>query len=267
MDSSDSSAPKAAARRKRGAGFPVVSLGDAAKVLREAGKYSFEHPTSAFAKYMGHSTTNSGAFRQRIAAFRDWKLITGRGDTVTFTDVARTIALPPDEEAERNALQSAFMNCEVFAALHESVAKGQPIRADGLGNQAVHKLRISPSAVDRFTTSFIQSAVTAGLATEDDDQIVLLDSGSTSRSSEEPEPEGVHPPDAADDGVRGRGRSTEAVPVVHQEWTVPAGAVVFEVRLDQPLPADVFTLLGEVVERAENLAGRLRELLAASTDV
>ena len=31
-------------RRKRGASFPVVPLSEAARILKEAGKYGFEHP-------------------------------------------------------------------------------------------------------------------------------------------------------------------------------------------------------------------------------
>ena len=40
------------------------------------------------------------------------------------------------------------------------------------------------------------------------------------------------------------------------------GAVIFEVRLNQPVPAAVFTQLGVVVKEVEALAARLRELVA-----
>lgn len=250
------------ARRKPGTGFPIVPLPDAAKIVREAGKYGFEHSVSAFARYMGHTTTNSGAFRQRLAAFRDWKLIAGRGDTIVFTDTAKTIALPPDARAERDALQTAFMNCAVFASLYDGVTKGQPVQAQGLGAKAVHELGISPGAMDRFTASFIDSAVAAGLAEADNGQVVLLDPGGA------PEPADSDPDDEPDheeprpEQTRGRGRLTQAPPVVHQEWTLPAGSVVFEVRLDRPLPAGVFGQLGAVVQEVESLADRLRELVA-----
>lgn len=249
-------------RRKPSTGFPVVSLPEAAKIVREAGRYGFEHSISAFARYMGHSTTNSGAFRQRLAAFRDWKLIAGRGDTIVFTDTAMTIAVPPDARAERNALQTAFMNCAVFASLYEAVTKGQPVQAQGLGAKAVHELKVSPTAVDRFTSSFIDSAVAAGLAESDNGQVVLLDPGSLSEPQGEDrdeEPEGEEPrPETA----RSRVRLMQAPPVVHQEWTLPAGAVVFEVRLDRPLPAAAFAQVGAVVHEVEALADRLRELVA-----
>lgn len=266
MASSDSSPAKTAAPRKRSTGFPVVSLPDAAKVLREAGKYGFEHSISAFAQHMGHTTTNSGAFRQRLSAFRDWKLITGRGETIVFTDVAKTIALPTDAQAERDALQSAFMNCDVFATFYESVAKDQPIPAHGLGNAAVHKLHISPTAVERFTSSFVDSAITAGLAEVENGQVVLHEPGDVREQSDETASENTPSRNRGSEGERGRVRPMQALPVVHQEWTLPAGAVVFEVRLDQPLPADVFGQLGIVVQHAEKLAGRLRELLAVTPD-
>ena len=51
----------AVSRRKPTTGFPIVPLPEAAKIIREAGKYGFEHSVSAFARFMGHSSTNSGA--------------------------------------------------------------------------------------------------------------------------------------------------------------------------------------------------------------
>lgn len=148
----------------------MVPLPEAAKILQEAGRYGFEHSVSAFARYMGHSTTNSGTFRQRLAAFRDWKLIAGRGDTVVFTDTAKIIAHPPDERAGVEALQTAYMNCACFP-------RARPQRAS-------------------------------------------------------------------------------------QRSTMVRGAVIFEVRLNQPVPAAVFTQLGVVVKEVEALAARLRELVA-----
>lgn len=257
--------PEAAKRRKPTAGFPVVPLPEAAKIIREAGKYGFEHSVSAFARYMGHSTTNSGAFRQRLAAFRDWKLIAGRGDTIVFTDTAKTIAVPPDGRAELEALQTAFMNCAIFAALYEGIAKGQAIEAQNLGAKAVHELGVAPSAIDRFTSSFVDSAVAAGLAEGDNGEFVLLEPGSRTEPAEGDEEADDDSPVVPADLNRGRVR-TQAPPVVHQAWTLPGGGVVFEVRLDRPLPAGVFAQVGAVVEQIESLADRLRDLVIDPAD-
>jgi hypothetical protein len=251
------------ARRRPGTGFPVVPLPEAARIIREAGKYGFEHSVSSFARYMGHSSTNSGAFRQRLAAFRDWKLIAGRGDTVVFTDTAKTIALPPSEAAERDALQTAFMNCTVFRQLLESAAKGQPLKSEHFGARAVLDLGVSPSAIERFVASFIESAAAAGLIEVDNDHVVILETT-----------ESVQLADAGEDDesvkVRqersvGAVRRTDASPVVHQEWMIPAGAVIFEVRLERPLPAGIFVQLGVVVQELENLAEQLGQVAANVT--
>lgn len=258
-DTDDGSKSSGKKRRKPSTGFPVVPLPEAAKIIREAGKYGFEHSISAFARYMGHSTTNSGAFRQRLAAFRDWKLIAGRGDTVVFTDNAKSIAVPPDRAAELEALQTAFMNCTVFSSLYENVTKGQLVEAQHLGAKAVHELGVSPSALDRFTSSFIDSAVAAGLAEAENGEIVLLDAGAA------PESESVDEDGENDDvpatPARGRTRTGGGSPVVRQEWSLPSGSVLFEVRLDRPLPAALFAQLGSVVEQVEALASGLEELL------
>jgi hypothetical protein len=248
------------ARRKPSTGFPVVALPEAAKIIKEAGKYGFEHSVSAFARYMGHSTTNSGAFRQRLAAFRDWKLIAGRGDTVVFTDTAKTIAVPPDARSEREALQTAFMNCAVFAALFEGVTKGRSVDAQNLGAKAVHELGISPSAVERFAASFVDSAVAAGLAETNNGQIVLVEPDATVESADVGDDFEVEAELPRTDLTRGRMTGASVPPVVHQEWALPAGSVLFEIRMRRPLPAAVFVQVGSVVQEIEALATRLREL-------
>lgn len=249
-----------APRRKKSTGFPVVSLAEAAAILKGAGKYGFDHSTSAFASYMGHSTTNSGAFRQRLAAFRDWKLIAGRGDSLAMTDIARMIALPKDPEAEQRALQSAFLNSSVFFKLYEDSAKGQPLGRERLGSRAVHDLGVSPGSAGKFVDSFVESAVAAGLAElSDDGQVILLPLASE-RATEEASSYS-DPVLASSAGSTGSGRSQPAprseTPVVHQTWDIAGGSIVFEIRTENPLPASAFATVGEVVASLERLAHTL----------
>jgi hypothetical protein len=246
-------------RRKRTTGFPVVSLAEAAAILKEAGKYGFDHSTAAFATYMGHSTTNSGAFRQRLAAFRDWKLIAGRGDSLAMTDIARVIAHPTDDEAERRALQTAFMNSPVFFKLYEESAKGKPLAPGPLGSRAVLNFGVAPGSKDRFVQSFVDSAVAAGLAElNEDGQIALAplklgaDAGLQS-TAERPvdNPQPVQSSSGTQPGAR------QGTPVVHQMWAIDGGSIVFEIRTDRPLPASAFATVGEVVASLERLAETL----------
>ncbi len=247
-------------RRKRGTGFPVVSLSEAARILKEAGKYGFEHPAPAFASYMGHSTTNSGSFRQRLAAFRDWDLITGRGEMLTMTEVARLIAMPTDATAERRAMQTAFNNCGVFARLYEQSAKGQPLTAEGLGGRAVHELGVAPSSSPKFIESFIESAIAAELAELSEDGDVMLWGPENGAAAESAAAETSDLQQPSPDASHTRGSATEratAVPTVRQSWPIAGGEILFELRSDQALPAAAFVAIGELVAKLETLASSL----------
>jgi hypothetical protein len=253
-------AAQSSPRRKRTTGFPVVSLAEAATILKEAGKYGFDHSTAAFAAYMGHSTTNSGAFRQRLAAFRDWKLIAGRGDSLSMTDIARVIALPTDQDAERRAMQTAFANSPVFSKLFNDSAKGTPLAPGPLGNRAVHELGVAPGSKDKFVQSFIDSSVAAGLAAlNDDGQIVLepVDAGpAAERSSSEGQPLDL-PQTVRHSSGRTQPSAHQEAPVIHQTWNIDGGSIVFEIRAGKPLPATAFAEVGEVVASLEHLADTL----------
>lgn len=248
-------------RRKRGTGFPVVPLSEAARILKEAGKYGFEHPAPAFASYMGHSTTNSGSFRQRLSAFRDWDLITGRGEMLTMTEVARLIAMPTDAAAERRAMQTAFSNCGVFARLYEQSAKGQPLTAERLAGRAVHELGVAPSSSRKFIESFIESAVAAELAEMSEDGDVVLWGPENGAAAKPGAVEQLDPQQPLPNAAPTHGHAAERVsgaPTIRQLWPIDGGEIVFELRSDQALPATAFAAIGEVVAKLEDLAESLR---------
>jgi hypothetical protein len=209
---------------------------------------------------MGHSSTNSGAFRQRLAAFRDWKLIAGRGDRLAMTDIARMIAHPTDDEAERKALQTAFMNSPVFFKLFDESAKGKPLSAGPLGNRAVLNLGVAPGSKDKFVQSFVDSAVAAGLASlNEDGQVVLeaLDPGAD-RIQQSADAQFIHDrPSSPTSPAQTQGMARGGTPVVHQTWAIDGGSIVFEIRTDKPLPATAFTTVGQVVASLELLAETL----------
>lgn len=247
-------------RRPRSTGFPVVSLEEASKILKEAGKYGFEHSTAAFATYMGHSTTNSGAFRQRLAAFRDLKLIAGRGDSLAMTDIGRMIAVPKDERSERQALQAAFKNSPEFLRLYDGSAKGQPLAAGPLGGRAVHDFGVAPSSKDKFVQSFSESAIAAGFAerNEEGQLILLVPDGDDSDAEEQLADAPTSPaPEREPAPSRQSSLSREVPPVVHQTWEIDEGTITFEIAASKPLPASAFVTVGEVVASLERLAETL----------
>ena len=255
-------------RRKPSTGFPVVSLAEAAKILKDAGRYGFDHSIEEFASYMGHTTTNSGAFRQRLSAFRDWKLIAGRGDTVSMTQIGRYIALPPDDESEHAALQDAFRSCVVFAKVYDEARKNTALERQVLGRRAALGFGVSPNSVNKFVESFVESAVVAGLAEKaGDDQVILLDDAlssdalpTTAASSAKAEPA-----PATSAGQRAA-PARVGTPVVHQTWPIADGLIVFEIRSEQPIPASAYVMVGEVVSTLERLATTLAPLTGAVDD-
>ena len=262
-DNVDSKRPS----RKRGTAFPVVPLSDAARIIKVAGESGFEHATASFATYMGHSTINSGAFRQRLAAFRDWELISGRGDMLALTEVAKRIAMSTDEAEECQALQQAFKNCDVFDGLHQKMAKGQPLGRERLGAVAVLDFGVAPSKKPAFVKSFVESAVAARLAEIDDqDKVVLLESDNdgladdSGLSSDEPT---VVEPAESRQAVMPRSAQDRAVgslsPTIRQSWLITGGEIILEVRSEEALPATVFGAIGEVVTKLEALAASLSQ--------
>jgi hypothetical protein len=294
--------PKEKFQRKRGAGFPIVSLSECVEVLRTAGKHGNEHSSAAFATYLGHSTPNSGSFKSRLASFRDWKFIANAtGNRVVFTDLGRRIAHPTDPAKEKRDLQEAFENCTIFMRAWDEAAKGVPMWPVILGNLGV-QLGVSPVSKEQFAESLIESAAAAGFAELDGDQVIFVrptddaEYGIILPPEPEPEvrfrePEAVRiramRPRPVDDRRRREfearldaeiaererdesahvgpvGQATrEALAALHQQsLQIPGGSLTFEIRSDRSLPAEAFMQIGRVMAEVE----KLRDLLTESAE-
>lgn len=264
--------PNEAQPRKRGAGYPKDSLAELSAPLKEAGKYGFEHSTSAFASYLGLSTTNSGTFRQRVASLRDYKLVAGRGGTLTMTDTGRRVARPTSDADERQAFQEAFFNCTVFAELYGRSAKGVALQQSHLEAQAIHEFQISPANGGSFTKSFLDSLVVAMLGQVNEDGTVVLepesDSDSSPKGDEDPldagaragamlvaggEKESVSATTAGELGRESLLGSMSPEPTIRQVWEIHGGEISFLICMGSALPATSFEKIGNVMSSIEEL--------------
>ncbi|HEX9515355.1 MAG TPA: hypothetical protein VF940_04175 [Streptosporangiaceae bacterium] len=63
-------------------------------MLVRASQHGWQHTVAEVAGYMGHATINSGAFRGKLAALRDYGLVSGRGESLEITPIGRKIAIP-----------------------------------------------------------------------------------------------------------------------------------------------------------------------------
>ncbi len=244
-------------RRKPTTGFPVLDLGEASSVLARASQHGWEHTVAEIAGYMGHATTNSGAFRAKLAALRDYGLLSGRGESLEITQVGRRIAVPESEEERLAALREAFANT-VFGPLYQESVKGSPISIDSIGRRAVNRLGVAPASQGQFGEVFARSAAAAGLAeTTGDGKITLVtqpqarpshggNAGSTDR------PPGDNPPVLGHPGGR-----PALKPVLDQHWPFPDGEVALTVTISRPLSAADFASIGSVVAQIEKLVTSL----------
>jgi hypothetical protein len=234
--------------KKRGKGFPVVPLAEAIKVLKEAGKYNIEHPITAFASYMGNTSTTSGAFKRSFAAFRDWKLVTTDGAKVRMTELGKRVAIPPDPAKEQDDVRRVFLACEIFASMYQASAKGVPLDPATIANNAVHAQGVSVVSKQLFAKSFTESAIAAGLAE-------LVGDGKVRLLAEPPsEPaKGVASAATPSGQFSERPFSSSLQPVLRQPWRVKGGQLVFEVWLDRPLPVQAFGKLETIAKAVEGL--------------
>jgi hypothetical protein len=248
-----------AARRKPSTGFPIVPLGEAVEIIRAAARFGTDHSRSAFAQYMGHATTNSGAFKGRLASFRDWGLITTGADQVVLTELGKQIALPPDPQREVDDLRAAFRHAAPFAEIFDTCAKGQPLDLETIANTAVHRVGIAPASKERFVGSFARSVVTARLGTDaSGGRLVLGESSGTSIAAE---PMGEAPA-RADETLEPVAGATIRLP-----WNLTPGSVLLEIRMRDAIPPAAFAKLAAATEAVEELVDVLRASQTAATPV
>ncbi len=247
--------------RTRSRGFPVVPLNEAADIVKRAGRYGQSHAETEFARYMGHTTTNSGAFKQRFAAMRSWGLVLAQRGQVALTDLGKRVAYPVSPEDESQAVREAFLNASAFAELYTASAKGHELDTAELANRAVHQLGVSPKSMGKFAQCFAASVTAAGLAQEPaPGKLVLIgeeERGDTAGDRPEPATQQTGRASIEEDLQRPRARDDATAPVVHQVWPVAGGSVSFDVRLDRPLPAGAFSQLAGIFEAVERLVSQL----------
>ncbi len=256
----DDNLSKGNGAKERGVGFPYLSLPEAVKIIRDAGSYGKQHARSALASYAGHTTANSGPFKQKLAALKDWGFVTTSGDTVKLTETAMSIAYPSAPDEAVNVLMAAFRGCGIFWKIYQDSAKGIPLKPELIANGAVTAHRIGVSAKDKFIKSFVESAEAVGLAQR-------LPSGEIKMLAAA---ENVSPKDTdtkTGDDLNERhanstttGKSVPPAPtspnlqlVVSQGWRDQRAGVVFEVRSSGPLSAASFTEIGSTVTAIEKL--------------
>lgn len=241
--------------RQRGRGFPVLNLPRATEAVREVVKYGLRQTRGAFAERLGHQTADSGPFRQKLAAFREFGLVTSGGAEIEFTDLGQQVAIPLDADAERAALQVAFFKCELFAGLFEVCAKESDLALKSIAATAFHQFQVAASSRDACALSFAESAVFAGLGELSASGDLRLSLANVRDAAQEV---GRIAPSGTDRGSDGRADTRHGYGTdISIRHPLNGGEVAFSVRLEQSLPAATFGLLQSAVEAVDQLATSL----------
>ena len=257
--------------RKRSAGFPQLPLRESVEAIITIGQHGAKHSQDAAAAYLGHSTANSGAFRNKLAALRDWGLLArGDRDRVMLSDLAQNLVLQaPDHEDARDLLLAAFESCRVFGMLFHDSAKDTPLDMQRLRTVVVMRHGVTSEHADRFVDSFVESVVYARLGTFDGSRVTLheRDTAFAQASDERERVEEAPRTVAATTSEAARVASSasampevteSATPVaVRQTWPIVGGEIEFIIRTSNPLPPTVYTLVAKMAEVAAEMQSKL----------
>ena len=264
-------------RGPRGVSFPTMDLAKVVEVIHKVGGHGADFPVSTFAQYCGHQTANSGPFRTKLAAFRDWSMVTTKDGRVLLTDLGKDVARSADPMADEVLLRRAFDACKIFKNFYDNQAKGIPIKREVLGRGAVFDLKVAAKSQERFVTTLVDSAVTVGLASTDTEAgTVTFNTGAAGAAGADVRQEpGATPPEMGhtrSDTSGGTGTMTDrplntsnAPVLLRQVWPTATGEIVLAILSTTPLPASAFSLVGDVVQAADELA-RSIELSTPTAD-
>jgi hypothetical protein len=248
-------------RGTRSAGFPAISLPEAVAIVKTVGNNGRKHAITAMAAYAGHTTPNSGPFRQKLAALKDWGFVTSTAEAVTLTEAGMGVALPSSPEAALDIMRNAFQGCSIFWKIYTEAAKGVPLYPSSIGNVAVTAHDVGVRSKETFVKSFIDSAVVVGLAEKQPNGEVKLYAASVGTGApvidgQAPaaDPERAVPAPSvpvAQPGVLAE--PADELPVVNQVWKDGRVRITLKVDADAPLSATAFMQIGAVTTAIEAL--------------
>lgn len=161
---------------ERGKGFPRLGLSSAVKVIETASKFGKSWSKEQFAGFgsqSGAGSAKSGAFANRVAALKDYGLITATKENISLTDLGVQIVKPVTENERDKAIAQAFLNVEVFKKLFESLETGEELSLDQVAQSAVFALGISRDSKDKFLNVFIDSGRFVHLVTHNKERSTI----------------------------------------------------------------------------------------------
>lgn len=257
--------------KRRSVGFPQLPLRESIDAIVTIGQHGAKHSHDAAASYLGHSTANSGAFRTKLAALRDWGLlIRGDKDRVQLSELAQQLVLEaPDHDDAKELLLAAFESCRVFGVLYNDSAKDTPLDVQRVRTTVVMRHGVASEQADKFVDSFIDSVAYAGLGTFDGGKVTLYPRDAAFKTDTEVDntSESVAPeiagPDTEEPMPLGRVRERQLPPpstpvALRQAWPIDDGEIEFIIRTPKAMPPAIYGLMAKMAEVAAEMEALLK---------
>ncbi len=204
---------------------------------------------SGFAQYCGHQSASSGPFRTKLAAFRDWSMVTTKDGRVLPTELGKTWL------ARRTRWRTSC-----FSAVPSTHARSSRVSTTTRPRTSLSSARCS--GAERFVTTLVDSAATVGLVSTDAEAATVTFTAGAAGADVRHEPDatppetgGTQPGTSGGAGtIQGPPTTSNAPVLLRQVWPTATGEIVLAIHSTAPLSASAFGLVGQVVQAAADLA-------------
>jgi hypothetical protein len=149
--------------------FPYSDLAEAEKAAAHVAGSGGQCRPEQLSAWLGHSTLNSGAFRNKVAAAKLFGVLEGRRNLILLAGLGRRLI---DPETVRQARVEAFLTVPLYRTLFES-SKGK--KMPGVMGLELEMLRlgVARTQVQAARQAFVRSAEQAGFLESGAGQLVL----------------------------------------------------------------------------------------------
>lgn len=183
--------------RKGGTQFPQINLADAGKYGKKLVSKTHNGPQDESVILPGVFDSATSPGKIRASAMKQYGLLKGEASAYEATQLAKDLDAAPPEERQTH-LRKAFFNAKVFKTLYDTFV-GDAVSSAKVRQQAA-QLDVHPDNLDMVVKLFVESAISAGLATQDGDNVALIRATATPVKAAE-QPPADNPPS---DAVRGK---------------------------------------------------------------
>lgn len=149
--------------------FPYSDLAEAEKAAAHVAGSGGQCRPEQLSAWLGHSTLNSGAFRNKVAAAKLFGVLEGRRNQILLAGLGRRLM---DPESARQARVEAFLTVPLYRTLFERWKGKKMPGVMGLELEML-RLGVARTQVQAARQAFLRSAEQAGFLESGTGQMVL----------------------------------------------------------------------------------------------